>query len=273
MVNKMDEYFEGKVKEVQSAEDASYFLENNEIFYDIGFKVMQNQENVNLLECHRLKYNGKIKLVYFTKEYVTAETVLANVTPEVKERMIARILDAFTQIINLGFLDIAYVDNRLDNIYVDPVTEEVKIIYLPIQIPGVTKNKNTFENELKAQFEMPNLTIPKAATQNPAVIENTEMPKQLTIQSLDGRFVFYITDKDFVLGKSRDTVDDEITGNPAVSRVHCKILVRNRSYYIQDLGSSNGTFLDGKKVTKTEPLEIQNGSRIRIANLEFVARG
>lgn len=27
MVNKMDEYFEGKVKEVQSAEDASYFLE------------------------------------------------------------------------------------------------------------------------------------------------------------------------------------------------------------------------------------------------------
>ena len=220
-----------------------------------------------------MKYNGKIKLVYFTKEYVTAETVLANATPEVKERMIARILDAFTQIINLGFLDIAYVDNRLDNIYVDPVTEEVKIIYLPIQIPGVTKNKNTFENELKAQFEMPNLTIPKAATQNPAVIENTETPKQLTIQSLDGRFVFHITDKDFVLGKSRDKVDGEITGNPAVSRVHCKILVRNRSYYIQDLGSSNGTFLNGKKVTMTEPLEIQDGSRIRIANLEFVARG
>ena len=75
------------------------------------------------------KYNGKIKLVYFTKEYVTAETVLANAMPEVKERMIARILDAFTQIINLGFLDIAYVDNRLDNIYVDQATEEVKIIY------------------------------------------------------------------------------------------------------------------------------------------------
>lgn len=222
-----------------------------------------------ILKCTRINP----ELVYFTKEYVTAETVLANAMPEVKERMIARILDAFTQIINLGFLDIAYVDNRLDNIYVDPATEEVKIIYLPIQIPGVTKNKNTFENELKAQFEIPNLTIPKAATQNPAVIENTETPKQLTIQSLDGRFVFHITDKDFVLGKSRDKVDGEITGNPAVSRVHCKILVRNRSYYIQDLGSSNGTFLNGKKVTMTEPLEIQDGSRIRIANLEFVARG
>ena len=33
MVNKMDEYFEGKVKEVQSAEDASYFLENNERYH------------------------------------------------------------------------------------------------------------------------------------------------------------------------------------------------------------------------------------------------
>lgn len=269
----MKEFLGKQVTEEEHGMGIAYLLENNELFYDIGYKVMQNLEETYLLKCHRLKYNGKIKLVYFTKEYVTAETVLANAMPEVKERMIARILDAFTQIINLGFLDIAYVDNRLDNIYVDPATEEVKIIYLPIQIPGVTKNKNTFENELKAQFEIPNLTIPKAAIQNPAVIENTETPKQLTIQSLDGRFVFHITDKDFVLGKSRDKVDGEIIGNPAVSRVHCKILVRNKSYYIQDLGSSNGTFLNGKKVTMTEPLEIQDGSRIRIANLEFVARG
>ena len=179
----MKEFLGKQVTEEEHGMGIAYLLDNNELFYDIGYKVMQNLEETYLLKCHRLKYNGKIKLVYFTKEYVTAETVLANAMPEVKERMIARILDAFTQIINLGFLDIAYVDNRLDNIYVDPATEEVKIIYLPIQIPGVTKNKNTFENELKAQFEMPNLTIPKAATQNPAVIENADTPRQLTILS------------------------------------------------------------------------------------------
>lgn len=64
----MEDYFAGKLTEIRETEDTAYLLENNEIFYDIGYKVMQNQENANLLKCHRLKYNGKIKLVYFTRD-------------------------------------------------------------------------------------------------------------------------------------------------------------------------------------------------------------
>lgn len=55
----MDEYFADKLTEIQDTEDTAYLLENNEIFYDVGYKVMQNQENANLLRCHRIKYNGK----------------------------------------------------------------------------------------------------------------------------------------------------------------------------------------------------------------------
>ncbi len=51
----MEDYFAGKLTEIQETEDTAYLLENNEIFYDIGYKVMQNQENVNLLKCHRIK--------------------------------------------------------------------------------------------------------------------------------------------------------------------------------------------------------------------------
>ena len=45
----MDEYFADKLTEIQDTEDTAYLLENNEIFYDVGYKVMQNQENANLL--------------------------------------------------------------------------------------------------------------------------------------------------------------------------------------------------------------------------------
>ena len=41
----MDEYFADKLTEIQDTEDTAYLLENNEIFYDVGYKVMQNQEN------------------------------------------------------------------------------------------------------------------------------------------------------------------------------------------------------------------------------------
>ena len=52
----MDEYFADKLTEIQDTEDTAYLLENNEIFYDVGYKVMQNQENANLLreEIHRI---------------------------------------------------------------------------------------------------------------------------------------------------------------------------------------------------------------------------
>lgn len=127
MVNKMDEYFEGKVKEVQSAEDASYFLENNEIFYDIGFKVMQNQENVNLLECHRLKYNGKIKLVYFTRDYTSMADYIASSDVDTILSLIDSLIRALIQIENLGFLNMACIDNRLSHMYVEPNTNTISI--------------------------------------------------------------------------------------------------------------------------------------------------
>ena len=74
----MDEYFADKLTEIQDTEDTAYLLENNEIFYDVGYKVMQNQENANLLRCHRIKYNGKIKLIYFTREYTSLEDYIAS---------------------------------------------------------------------------------------------------------------------------------------------------------------------------------------------------
>ena len=43
-------------------------------------------------------------------------------------------------------------------------------------------------------------------------------------------------------------------------------------YFIVDMGSSNGTFLDGMRVTADNPQQIHLGSRITIADIEFVVR-
>lgn len=302
----MEEFIENQVREEKNGIGTAYVLENNELFYDIGYKVMQNLDESCLLKCHRLKYNGKIKLVYFTSEYESIAQVIRRSTPEASQIIIARMFEAFNQIENLGFLDISYVDNRLDNIFVDPVTNVVKIIYLPINIPGRKKNKTIFENEIKAQLNRLEVSVPVntqapvqtvatpahpaqnvaasvqpvqniTASAHPAAQTVQTSPQTnmecIWIQSLDGQIRFQIGHQDFVIGKSKDKVNGVIIGNPAVSRVHCKILYQNGTYFILDMGSSNGTFLDGKRVTATEPLPIQNGSRIRIANIELMVRG
>jgi sigma-B regulation protein RsbU (phosphoserine phosphatase) len=54
----------------------------------------------------------------------------------------------------------------------------------------------------------------------------------------------------------------------AVSRYHAKIVATDDSFSVEDLGSRNGTFLNGQLLTKPEYL--REGDRIRISEIELV---
>ena len=284
----MEEYFLKKITEIQGAEDASYLLENNDIFYDIGYKVMRNQENANLLKCHHLKYNGKIKLVYFTHEYISMADYVTTADPNAILNLIYSLVNAFIQIENLGFLNMACIDNRLDHVYVDTVTNNVKIIYLPVNIAGLHKNKNEFDNEIKTQLvqlieqtraaDTPQMrqtldVLKDAALKLQDILQNSSMMRGISIQSINGQFCFNICENEFLIGKNSERVQGVITGNNAISRVHCKVIWNTGQHYIVDMGSSNGTYVNGKRILPNEPEPIYNNTQIRIANEDFIVRG
>lgn len=54
----------------------------------------------------------------------------------------------------------------------------------------------------------------------------------------------------------------------AVSRYHAKIVANGNEFMVQDLGSRNGTFLNGQLLSKPE--HLREGDRIRISEIEFV---
>ncbi|GIW94334.1 MAG: peptide-binding protein [Pirellulaceae bacterium] len=53
----------------------------------------------------------------------------------------------------------------------------------------------------------------------------------------------------------------------AVSRKHCRLLLQEDGVYVEDLGSRNGTFINGERVTQRRLL--RSGDVLRIAKLEF----
>jgi pSer/pThr/pTyr-binding forkhead associated (FHA) protein len=55
--------------------------------------------------------------------------------------------------------------------------------------------------------------------------------------------------KDAVTTIGRDPSSSIHLENPAVSRSHAKIYRQSWTFYIEDLRSSNGTFLNGRRVT------------------------
>lgn len=69
-----------------------------------------------------------------------------------------------------------------------------------------------------------------------------------------------LTDQETVMG--RDARADLVFDSPAVSRRHARIAQRNGQYYVEDLGSSNGTFVNGQRVQQSTALE--NGDEIAL---------
>ncbi len=70
--------------------------------------------------------------------------------------------------------------------------------------------------------------------------------------------------EELVLG--RDEEVDVVVDDKRVSRRHCKILLKDGDFLIEDLGSSNGTFVNGQKVTQRR---LEHGDRIQIGSAIF----
>jgi pSer/pThr/pTyr-binding forkhead associated (FHA) protein len=73
-------------------------------------------------------------------------------------------------------------------------------------------------------------------------------------------------------GKSLELADELLVGradkcnlvldDTYVSQVHARIFAKGDSYLVEDLGSTNGTYLNRRRVTA--PAELQRGDRVKI---------
>ena len=73
------------------------------------------------------------------------------------------------------------------------------------------------------------------------------------------------------LKKGNSDVDYMLQGT-TVSRVHFKIYIEDGDFYLEDLGSSNGTTLNGVKVNKGKPMELFDKSRVKAGDVEMEFR-
>ena len=81
-----------------------------------------------------------------------------------------------------------------------------------------------------------------------------------------------INKDEFIIGKSQQRVDGVVMGSNLVSRVHCKMVMRNGECSVVDLNSLNGTFVNGNKLTPGAEYRISDGAVLSVADVQFVFR-
>jgi len=64
--------------------------------------------------------------------------------------------------------------------------------------------------------------------------------------------------------------EDFLQRYKTVSRKHAKFTYRNGRWYVQDLGSTNGTYLNGVKLIPMQDFPLNNGDKLSLSgSLEF----
>lgn len=75
---------------------------------------------------------------------------------------------------------------------------------------------------------------------------------------------------EFVIGRNADATDYTIENNTNVGRTHAKIVNPEGVYYLVDLESKNGTFINDVQIESGVPTAINFGDVIKLANQEFI---
>lgn len=74
-------------------------------------------------------------------------------------------------------------------------------------------------------------------------------------------------DRDLTVG--RNAQNDVVLASGQVSRQHARLTVQDGQVWLQDLGSANGTFVNGSRIADA-PVALQLGDEVAFAELAFV---
>lgn len=94
-----------------------------------------------------------------------------------------------------------------------------------------------------------------------------DLRESLWYLDLPGRTVA-LFDGEITLGRSRGC--GIVLADPCISRVHALVVVRSGRVYVQDLRSSNGTLVNGERISGER--EITDGDRVSIGNYDLILR-
>ena len=149
----------------------------------------------------------------------------------------------------------------------DPLAGLLKFGFLAVLYPcrfGVARRaRRALSGSDRAAFGVP--TDARGAGRDGAAGPSPELSPRLEVVAAMGHragAAFDVRDG-AVLGRSGDIRIED----PYASSAHARVFPRGEGMFIEDMGSTNGTFLNGRQLRRPE--QLKSTDRVRIGDTEF----
>mgnify|MGYP003184512610 CR=1 FL=1 len=120
------------VRECKEGKSCVYLLNDEDVFSQLGYKVMLSRKVPGLLNAARLRHNGQTELIYLTNGYQTYQALLPTLPGNSVFLLCSKVLETVLAIKNQGFLLPENIDTAIDRVYFDPKTYKAYLVYLPL---------------------------------------------------------------------------------------------------------------------------------------------
>ncbi|MFA5881153.1 MAG: DUF6382 domain-containing protein [Eubacteriales bacterium] len=138
-------------------------------------------------------------------------------------------------------------------------------------VPAAEKtasNKTEPEPTKSPEFTASNeLTrTPGGGTDDTVLLSELNFPELMTVNGQDSVLI----DKPiFIIGRNRE-VCDYVIEDRGVGRAHAQIRKVDSFYFIEDMDSKNGTFLNDEKISSNQQYKLNRNDKVTIANVEYL---
>ncbi|MDO4616005.1 MAG: FHA domain-containing protein [Lachnospiraceae bacterium] len=266
------------------------FLINSENLLDKEALVQLRTDNFkDLLPCRWIRFNEKIKLTYFEEEYTALTELLPSMTPEQICSVGSSLLKLVVRIENCPELTAENLTLDLESMYTDR-EHQLHCIYVPVVLPDESMMHPVYSKRIYAILEDFCSAVPEGADiwrrieyekiNNPGVWTNiftilddpyAETSNLIYLKGINtpGEIVFQVGQEKFVIGSDRSQVDGFIDDEDRVSAVHAELSWDEEGFYVMDMDSVSGTYVNDQRIDPMTKVKIGFGSILRFADYTF----
>ncbi len=284
----------------------AYTPDSDEKYSLLAVKTLIEANEDVLLKARMITRNGKDRIVYIVDGMGSYLALKKDISNYMRKEVFESLIHVISIVKRSPFWDLEYIDLRKEHIYLDQNTDTVKFAVVPRVFNDINTAKIEWTEQLLALFfdvtkeitddpdvsrimdecvkisEMPEVLdryretqklIERLAdnytfTNNKRTTDKNVRNVILEYSSDGGHFTFVDTIDDFVIGKD-NSCDGIVNISQAISRRHCVLEKRDGRIKLKDLGSTNGTWLNGERVSTDDYREVKDKDTLKIADIAF----